>query len=71
MSLRIEVDPVACEANGLCVEFLPEFIELGDDDVLRLREGIIPEELEGQARDAAMSCPRQALRIVELQTAEP
>lgn len=64
MSLRIEIDSNACEANGLCVEFLPEALELGDDDVLRLRLAVLPAALEQRAREAAQSCPRQALRVI-------
>jgi ferredoxin len=68
MSVRIEIDVAACEANGLCVGFVPEALELGDDDVLRLRLTILPVELEQRAREAARSCPRQALRVIQIQS---
>lgn len=64
MSLRIEIDPDACEGNGACVQFVPEALELGDDDVLRLRLLVLPAELEERARAAARSCPRQALTVI-------
>lgn len=66
MSVRIEIDPDACEGNGSCVRIVPEALELGDDDVLRLRLTVVPVELEERARAAAHSCPRQALRVVRL-----
>jgi ferredoxin len=66
VSVRIEIDAVACEANGVCVEFVPEALELGDDDVLRLRLTELPTELEQRAREAARSCPRQALRVIRI-----
>ncbi len=65
MSVRIKIDAIACEANGVCTEILPEALELGDDEVLRLRLAVVPAQLEDRAREAARSCPRQALRIVE------
>jgi ferredoxin len=64
VSLRIEIDRNACEANGVCVAFVPEALELGDDDVLNLRLKVLPAELEQRAREAARSCPRQALRVI-------
>ncbi len=30
MSLRIEVDPIRCEAHGQCAELLPERITLDE-----------------------------------------
>jgi ferredoxin len=66
VSVRIEIDPKVCEANGLCVELVPEALELGDDDVLRLRLEVLPAELERRAREAAQSCPRQALRVIRI-----
>jgi ferredoxin len=64
VSVRIEIDRDACEANGVCVELVPEALELGDDDVLRLRLAVLPTELEPRAREAARGCPRQALRVI-------
>jgi ferredoxin len=64
VSVRSEIDRDACEANGVCVEFVPEALVLGDDDVLRLRLTVLPAELEQRARAAARSCPRQALRVI-------
>jgi ferredoxin len=66
VSVRIELDRDACEANGLCVELVPEALELGDDDGLRVRLTVLPDALEQRARAAARSCPRQALRVVRI-----
>ena len=30
MSVRLRINPIACEAHGLCVELLPELIRLDD-----------------------------------------
>lgn len=64
MSLRIEIDRMACEANGVCEELLPEALKLDDEDELHLRLAVLPAELEERARRAVQACPRQALRLV-------
>jgi ferredoxin len=65
VSLRIEIDALACEANGVCAEILPEALELDEDDQLRPRLAVLPAALEQRAREAVRRCPRQALRLVE------
>jgi ferredoxin len=62
--MRIEIDALVCEANGVCSELLPEVLTLDDDDQLRLRLAVIPATLEQRAREAVRRCPRQALRLV-------
>ena len=32
MSVRLRVNPIACEAHGECAELLPELIRLDDSD---------------------------------------
>lgn len=61
--LHIAVDPTMCEANGVCVEVLPEVLDLGDDDVLRVRLRTMPPDLLERAREAVRVCPKQALRL--------
>lgn len=65
MSLRIEIDRDACEANGVCEELAPQLLRLDDEDRLHLRVAEVPAALEDQAREAVRACPRQALRLVE------
>ncbi|MFO7566556.1 MAG: ferredoxin [Enhygromyxa sp.] len=65
MSLRIEIDALACEANGVCTQLLPEALELDDDDLLHRRLAVLPAALEQRAGEAVRRCPRQALRLVE------
>lgn len=61
--MRVVIDPVACEANGVCTRILPQVLELDDDDVLHLRIATVPTHLEERARQAVRDCPRQALRV--------
>ena len=64
--MRLVIDAVACEANGVCTELLPQVLELDDDDdTLRLRLTVVPAALEERARQAVRACPRQALSIAE------
>jgi ferredoxin len=63
MSHSVRVNPIACEAHGMCAELLPERITLDEwgypiVDPLPLRG----EELE-HARRAARACPTFALLL--------
>ena len=60
---RIAIDPIACDAHGLCTELLPELISRDDWGYPRVDGGPIPPELEAHARRAAAACPTLALRL--------
>ena len=65
MSARLRVDPIACEAHGLCAELFPERIQLDDWGY----PIIDPEPIDGEeidhARRAVAACPRAALLLDE------
>ena len=65
MSLTLRVDPIACEADGLCAELVPELIVLDDWGYPMLATGPIPPHLLDDARRAVSACPRVALMIEE------
>ncbi len=69
MSLRVRVDPIACEAHGLCVELLPELIALDDWGYPMLADQPVPAGLLDHARRAVDACPRLAL-VLEDETAD-
>lgn len=70
--MRIGVDPIACEAHGLCAELLPEAITLDDWGYPLIAEGELPVSLERLARRAANACPTLALRLeLSRQAARP
>ena len=50
MSQRIRVNPIACEAHGLCVELLPELIRLDDWGYPIIDDSRVPPELVGLAK---------------------
>ena len=59
---RIVVDWVRCDGQGLCVELLPELMEL-DDWGFPVVVGPVPPELEKLAERARLACPSMALRL--------
>jgi len=63
--VKVSVDPVQCEANGVCVGIAPEVFDLDDDEVLQVRAGELEsDEVEPVVR-AVAACPRNALRLKE------
>lgn len=63
MSSRLRLNPIACEAHGLCAELLPEMIALDQWGYPILDERPIPPELLDHARRAAAACPTLALLV--------
>jgi ferredoxin len=63
VSPRLRVNPIACEAHGLCAELLPEWIALDEWGYPILREGEVPPELLEHARRAVEACPTLALLL--------
>jgi ferredoxin len=67
---HVAVNPIACDAHGLCGEVLPEVIPLDDRAYPILDSAPIPFDLDGHARRAA-ACPTVALLIEEYPGAAP
>ena len=63
MAERLRVNPIACEAHGMCAELLPEMITLDEWGYPIVDERPIPPELAELARRAAQACPTFALLI--------
>jgi ferredoxin len=61
--MRVQVDPIACDAHGLCAELLPELIELDEWGYPLIADAEVPPELEALARRAVSTCPTLALRL--------
>jgi ferredoxin len=61
--VRIRVNPIACDAHGLCVELLPELIRLDDWGYPIIDDSEVPPELLGLARMAADACPTLAVLV--------
>jgi ferredoxin len=62
--MKVRVDPEICVGDETCVEICPEIFEMqGDVAVAKMEE--VPEELEGKCKEAAESCPVEAILIAE------
>ena len=63
MSHRLRLNPIACEAHGMCAELLPERITLDEWGYPLLDDEPLPASLLEHARRAAQACPTLALRL--------
>jgi ferredoxin len=63
--MQLIVDPIACDAHGLCVELLPELISLDDWGYPIVLKSDAPEEMEWLMRRAVSACPTLAIRLVD------
>jgi ferredoxin len=60
---RLRVNPISCDAHGLCADLLPERVTLDDWGYPIVDGAPLPPELEAHARRAAAACPTLALLI--------
>jgi ferredoxin len=60
---KVRVNPIACEAHGLCAELLPERIRLDDWGYPIVDPAPLPLGLRKNARRAVAACPTLALLI--------
>ncbi|HEY3758866.1 MAG TPA: ferredoxin [Solirubrobacteraceae bacterium] len=65
MRQRLRVNPIACEAHGICAELLPERISLDEWGYPVIDGQPLTGELLAHAQRAARACPTFAL-LVEL-----
>jgi len=68
--MKVTVDPVACEANALCVRLAPQVFSIyeddeGEDALAIAGRGEVPPEHAEAVRDAVMRCPKMALSVEE------
>jgi ferredoxin len=61
--LALRVDPIACDAHGLCAELFPERIELDEWGYPIISSEAIGTALEKHAQRAVAACPTLALRL--------
>jgi ferredoxin len=68
--MHIEIDPIKCEAHGLCAELLPERITLDEWGYPLIDQTPVPPALEDLARRAVNACPTLALRLRAAQSVD-
>ncbi len=59
----LAVNPIGCEAHGLCAELLPEMITLDEWGYPILAPGGVPPHLIAHAKRAVSACPTLALHL--------
>lgn len=62
---RLRVNPIACEAHGLCIELLPELISRDPWGFPIVAPGPVPGDLLPLAKRAAALCPTLALLLTQ------
>jgi ferredoxin len=63
--MRIGVDRLKCESNGLCVGFAPDLFEIDDADELVVLNEEPSEDRRSAVELAVRMCPKQALSILD------
>jgi ferredoxin len=63
VTVRLRVNPIACEAHGLCAEMLPELIAEDPWGYPIIKAGPVPDRLLPLARRAVTLCPTLALLL--------
>ncbi len=65
--MRVWIDEERCEGMGICADLYPEIFELKGAVAVVKIEGKqeVPRELEERCREAAESCPSEAIVLEE------
>jgi len=61
--MKVHVDPETCIGCELCPSICPDLFRMGDDGIARAVIELVPEELQSCAKEAAQSCPVEAIKI--------
>ncbi len=62
--MKAIVDQDTCTGCGLCPDTCPEVFEM-EGDVARAKVDVVPPEAEDSCREAAESCPVEAISLEE------
>lgn len=71
MNQRLRVNPVACDAHGLCAALLPELVTLDEWGFPVVSAAPVPPWLRRHARRAVAACPVLALALVDADDPAP
>jgi ferredoxin len=63
VSRHLRVNPIACDAHGLCAELLPELVELDEWGYPLVSPDPVPPRLLRHVRRAVSACPTLALLL--------
>jgi len=62
--MKVKVDKETCVGCGTCVDICPDIFEM-DDDIAVTKTDAVSEGLQELCREAAESCPVEAIVIKE------
>ena len=62
--MKVRVDKELCDGFQNCIAICPEVFEMEDDVAVAMVEEV-PEDLQEKCRDAAETCPAEAIIIEE------
>ena len=65
MTGHLRVNPITCQAHGICAELLPELISLDEWGYPLLDPRPVPAHLMAHARRAVADCPTLALILTK------
>jgi ferredoxin len=65
MAVRMRVNPIVCDAHGLCAELVPELIRLDDWGYPIIDPHPVPDQMLALVKRAASACPTLALLLDE------
>jgi len=60
--MKVRVDKEICVGDETCVEVCPEVFEMEGDAAIAKMENV-PKDLEEKVKEAALSCPVEAIII--------
>jgi ferredoxin len=64
--VKVWVDSERCQGHTLCSMIAPDSFELSDiDGSASAVNEVVPADLQDQVREAAHSCPEQAIMIAD------
>ena len=63
--MKAIIDREACIGCGLCVAMSSEVFELDDEDIAVVIADPVPEDASDDTKEAADSCPTEAISIEE------
>ncbi|MCV7031773.1 ferredoxin [Mycobacterium sherrisii] len=64
--MKVRVDPERCQGHTLCAMIAPDSFELSDiDGSSSAVSEVVPADQEDRVREAAHSCPEQAILITD------
>lgn len=63
--MKVSVDPMVCEANGVCVGLAPDVFDLTEEDELEILQPDVPAAEADRVRHAVRACPKAALTLAD------